>query len=136
MDAGLPAALPVNAIEINPADTGTYSLLSDVGVPLTRTAGAAWTFHSQNDGRPELSGAKDHQLHPEAQLLPAGTQALTTCSGEIAVDAATMPDVDLYLRDSAVDTGRLSPWPSRTWTECVVQFGAETFLVAVQGHLK
>jgi hypothetical protein len=31
---------------------------------------------------------------------------------EIAVDQTTMPDVEIYLRDSAVDTGRITPSPS------------------------
>ncbi len=120
VDAGLPAALPVNAIEIDPANTDTLFVAADVGVYVTRTAGATWTPF--NNGLPNCL-VKDLQLHPEARLLRAGTQARGVW--EIAVDAATMPDVDVYLRDSAVDTGRLSPSPSGV--DDPFQFGAQTF---------
>jgi photosystem II stability/assembly factor-like uncharacterized protein len=119
-DAGLPDRLPINAIEIDPDHPETIFAAGDVGVYLSRNAGAAWSPF--NNGLPNAL-VKDILFHPEARLLRAGTQARGVW--EIAVDAATMPDVELYLRDSRVDSGRLSPSPSGV--DDPFEFGAQAF---------
>jgi photosystem II stability/assembly factor-like uncharacterized protein len=120
IDTGLPAGLPVNAIEIDPAHPDTVFCAADVGVYISRNAGAAWSPF--NNGLPNAL-VKDLAFHPAARLLRAGTQARGVW--EIAVDAATLPDVEIYLRDSTVDTGRLSPSPSGVSDPFL--FGAQTF---------
>jgi photosystem II stability/assembly factor-like uncharacterized protein len=119
-DAGLPPELPVNAIEIDPKNPGTLFCAADKGVYVTRNAGGAWVL--LNAALPNAL-VKDLAFHPEARLLRAGTQSRGVW--EIAVDAATIPAVEIYLRDSSVDTGRLSPSPSGVDDPFV--FGAQTF---------
>jgi photosystem II stability/assembly factor-like uncharacterized protein len=119
-DAGIPQALPVNAIEIDRANPTTLFCAADLGVYITRNSGGAWSAFS--DGLPNAL-VKDLAFHAPSRLLRAGTQSRGVW--EIAVDAATMPDVEIYLRDSSVDSGRLSPSPSGVDDPFV--FGAQTF---------
>ncbi len=117
--AGLPD-IAANAIEIDPANPDTLFVALDLGVYRTTNAGASWTLF--NNGLPNAL-VKDLVLHPQARLLRAGTQARGVW--EMSIDAASMPDVDIYVRDSAVDTGRTTPSP--TGVDDPFSFGAQTY---------
>jgi photosystem II stability/assembly factor-like uncharacterized protein len=119
-DRGLTHGLPVNAMELDPKNPDTVYAAADLGVYVSRDAGKSWTPFS--NGLPNAL-VKDLLLHPKARLLRAATQARGVW--EVAVDAATGPDVNLYLRDNAVDTGR--PASSSVGANDPFQFGAETF---------
>jgi photosystem II stability/assembly factor-like uncharacterized protein len=102
--AGLPPNMAVHAIEIDPASTTRLFAGTDVGVFRTDNAGTSWTAFGR--GLPNVL-VKDLLLHPATRLLRAGTQARGVW--EIALDGANMPDVYVYLRDHAADTGRRLP---------------------------
>ncbi|MDQ3379559.1 MAG: hypothetical protein M3546_04455 [Actinomycetota bacterium] len=104
--AGLPT-IPVNAIVIDPAAPSTVFVAADVGVYRSTNAGASWTAF--NNLLPNALVA-DLVFFEPLRLLRAGTRNRGVW--EIGADAPTMPDVELYLRDSVVDTGRRSPSPS------------------------
>ncbi len=119
ISAGLPD-IAANAIEIDPAHPDTLFLAMDLGVFRSVNAGVAWSAF--NHGLPNAL-VKDLVFHAPSRLLRAGTQARGVW--EIPVDVATLPDVQVFLRDSAVDSGRLSPSPSGV--NDPFTFGAQTF---------
>lgn len=100
-------SIPVNAIVVDPAASDTVYAAADVGVYRSTDAGASWTAF--NRLLPNALVA-DLAFFEPLRLLRAGTRNRGVW--EIAVDAATMPDVQLYLRDSVLDTGRRTPSPS------------------------
>lgn len=104
--AGIPN-IALNAIAVDPLHPDTVFVAADVGVYRSTDAGANWAAF--NNGLPNCL-IKDLLFHAPSRLLRAGTQARGVW--EIPVDPATVPDVEVYLRDSVVDTGRLSPSPS------------------------
>src|SRR5260370_4419679 len=112
--------IAINAIEIDPLNPNTVFVAADVGVYRSTNAGAVWT--SFNNGLPNAL-VKDLNFHGPSRLLRAATQARGVW--EIAVDQPTMPNVQIYLRDSAVDSGRSSPSPSGVSDP--FNFGAQTF---------
>jgi len=93
---------------------------ADVGVYRSVNAGAVWT--SFNNKLPNAL-IKDLAFHPRSRLLRAATQSRGVW--EIVVDQATMPSVEVYLRDSTVDSGRSSPSPSGVPDP--FSFGSQTF---------
>ena len=99
--------IPFNAIELDPANTQIVYAAADVGVFRSADSGATWTPFSNL--LPNAMVA-DLAFHGPSRLLRCATKNRGVW--EIPVDAATVPDVEIYLRDSAVDTGRLSPSPS------------------------
>jgi photosystem II stability/assembly factor-like uncharacterized protein len=119
VSAGLPD-IAINAIEIDPLHPDTVFVGADVGVYRSVNAGAVWT--SFNNGLPNVL-VKDLAFHAPSRLLRAATQARGVW--EIAVDQATIPGVEIYLRDSTVDSGRNSPSPSGVPDP--FNFGAQTF---------
>jgi len=119
ISAGLPD-LAVNSIELDPLHPDTIFVAADLGVYRSANAGAAWSAF--NRGLPNAL-IKDLLFHAPSRLLRAGTQARG--AWEIAVDAATLPDVEIFLRDSAVDSGRLSPSPSGV--QDPFNFNSQTF---------
>jgi len=119
INAGLPN-IGINAIEIDPANTNNVFVAADLGVYRSNNAGASWTAF--NNGLPNAL-VKDLVFHQPSRLLRAGTQARGVW--EIAVDQGTIPDVEVYLRDSKVDTGRLSPSPSNV--DDPFHFGSKAF---------
>lgn len=106
VSAGLPN-IPVNALILDPGNTDVVYIAADVGVYRSANAGATWAAFSNL-----LPNAlvKDLVFHESSRLLRAATQSRGVW--EIAVDQATMPDVEVYVRDSVVDTGRRTPSPS------------------------
>jgi hypothetical protein len=116
---GLPD-IAINAIEIDPVNPDTVFVAADVGVYRSANAGVVWT--SFNNGLPNAL-VKDLLFHAPSRLLRAATQSRGVW--EIAVDQATMPGVELYLRDSTADSGRKSPSPSGVLDP--FNLGAQTF---------
>jgi photosystem II stability/assembly factor-like uncharacterized protein len=104
--SGLPD-IAINAVEIDPLNPDTVFVAADVGVYRSTNAGVVWT--SFNNGLPNAL-VKDLSFHGRSRLLRAATQSRGVW--EIAVDQATMPSVEVYLRDSTADSGRSSPSPS------------------------
>ncbi|HEV7886382.1 MAG TPA: hypothetical protein VGO92_02410 [Acidimicrobiales bacterium] len=103
---GLPA-IPAHSVEVDPANPNTVFVAMDVGVFRSNNAGAAWFGYS--NGLPNAI-AKDLLFHGPTRLLRVGFQSRGVW--EIPVDAGTMQDVEVYVRDSRVDTGRRTPSPS------------------------
>ena len=118
VSAGLPD-IAINAIEIDSANPSTIFVAADVGVYRSDDAGDSWELF--NPGLPNVL-VKDLALHAPSRLLRAGTQARGVW--EIPVDEATLPAVEIYLRDNTVDTGRLSPSPFGA--DDPFAFGAQT----------
>jgi len=119
VSTGLPD-IAINAVEIDPQNPNTVYVAADVGVYRSTNAGAVWT--SFNAKLPNAL-VKDLAFHPRSRLLRAATQSRGVW--EIAVDQATMPSVEVYLRDSSVDSGRASPSPSGVPDP--FSFGSQTF---------
>lgn len=105
-DGGLPS-IPINAIEVDPTSPDTVFAAADVGVHRSLDGGDSWAPFA--DGLPNAL-VKDLLFHAPSRLLRAATQSRGVW--EVAVDQATQPDVELFLRDSVVDTGRRTPSPS------------------------
>ena len=99
--------IPFNAIELDPANTQNVYAATDVGVFRSMDAGATWVPFNQSLPNAIVANLA---FHGPSRLLRCGTKSRGVW--EIAVDAAAVPDVEIYLRDSSVDTGRLSPSPS------------------------
>jgi photosystem II stability/assembly factor-like uncharacterized protein len=119
VSAGLPD-IALNAVEIDPRNPDTVYVAADVGIYRSTNAGTVWM--SFNNKLPNAL-VKDLAFHPRSRLLRAATQSRGVW--EIAVDQATMPTVEVYLRDSAVDSGRSSPSPSGV--DDPFNFGSQTF---------
>lgn len=119
VSAGLPD-IALNAVEIDPLNPNTVYIAADAGVYRSNNAGAVWT--SFNARLPNVL-VKDLAFHARSRLLRAATQSRGVW--EIAVDQATMPSVEIYLRDSSVDSGRASPSPSGVPDP--FSFGSQTF---------
>ena len=119
VSAGLPN-IAINAIEIDPLNPDTVFVAADVGVYRSTNAGVVW--NSFNNGLPNAL-VKDLLFHGRSRLLRAATQSRGVW--EIAVDQATIPSVEIYLRDSTVDSGRTSPSPSGVPDP--FNLGAQTF---------
>jgi photosystem II stability/assembly factor-like uncharacterized protein len=116
---GLPD-IALNSVEIDPLNPDTVYVAADVGVYRSVNAGSVWT--SFNNKLPNVL-VKDLAFHPKSRLLRAATQSRGVW--EIAIDQAMMPSVELYLRDSTVDSGRNSPSPSAVPDP--FNFGSQTF---------
>ncbi|MFN8526851.1 MAG: hypothetical protein U0821_27420 [Chloroflexota bacterium] len=105
--SGALPAIAGNAVVVDPANSDHVFVGMDVGVYRSTDNGATWTSYS--NGLPNAL-VKDLVFHGASRLLRAGTQSRGVW--EIAADAVTIPSVEVYLRDSAVDTGRAFPSPS------------------------
>jgi len=106
----LPANLPVNSIEVDPKAAGPGALYvgTDVGVYRSTDGGATWTVFSHQ--LPNVL-VQDLLLHAPSRRLRAATQSRGVW--EIQVDEQQgAAGAEIYIRDSAVDSGRLSPSPS------------------------
>jgi photosystem II stability/assembly factor-like uncharacterized protein len=119
VSAGLPD-IALNAVEIDPQNPDTVYVAADVGIYRSTDAGAVWM--SFNNKLPNAL-VKDLAFHPRSRLLRAATQSRGVW--EIAVDQTMMPTVEVYIRDSAVDSGRNSPSPSGV--DDPFNFGSQTF---------
>ena len=116
---GLPS-IALNAIELDPADTETgLRGCRRRGVPLGQRRPGVDGIQQRTAER----AGEGPVFHAPSRLLRAATQSRGVW--EIHVDQATMPAVDIYLRDSTVDSGRSSPSPSGVADPFT--FGSQTF---------
>lgn len=99
--------IPVNALAIEPNNPDTVYIATDVAVFRTINGGNTWTQFS--DGLPN-SAVFDLKLHDARRLLRAAVHGRGIW--ERRLDVPTMHDVDIFVRDNLVDTGRFAPSPS------------------------
>jgi photosystem II stability/assembly factor-like uncharacterized protein len=99
--------IPVNALVIDPGASDTMYIGTDIGVFRTTNGGTTWTQYSQ--GLPNVA-VYDMRLHMPSRLLRAATHGRGMW--EKKLDAASMPDVNIFVRDNLMDTGRSIPSPS------------------------
>jgi hypothetical protein len=97
-------AVHFNALAADPAHVGHLYAGADIGIWKTTDAGAHWAPYEQ--GLPD-AGVTDLLLDANRRLLRAATYGRGVYEREI--DAATLPGVRLYVRDTALDLGR---WPT------------------------
>jgi hypothetical protein len=106
-----------NAIVVDPMNTSTVFVGTDVGVWRSTDSGSSWSpFES---GLPD-SAVQDLQIHPTARLLRASTYGRGMF--ELKLDPPAQADSELYVRDTSLDVGRGSTvdgipdpetWPSQ-----------------------
>ncbi len=99
--------VPINALAVDPLNPTHYYVGTDIGVFRTTDAAANWQLFS--DGLPNTA-VFDLRLHAPTRLLRAATHGRGLW--ERRLDVAVMPNVDLYLRDHLLSTGRILPAPS------------------------
>ncbi|MFJ7159980.1 WD40/YVTN/BNR-like repeat-containing protein [Streptomyces sp. NPDC101118] len=104
---GLAQANPVNTIVIDPTNPNRLFCGADRGVFRTEDAGLNWTPWDQ--GLPNAP-VFDLALHAKRRLLRAATHGRSVW--ERPVDVAQTAMVDLYVRDTVLDSGRVQPSPS------------------------
>jgi hypothetical protein len=97
--------VPVGALAVDPA-TGALYVATDIGVFRSTDDGASWEPFEA--GLPNVP-VVDLVLDPVRQLLRAATHGFGVF--EISL-APGCPEVDIYLRDNLIDTGREVPSPS------------------------
>lgn len=100
--------ISANAIALDPNNANTLYVGTDVGVFRTTNLGASW--QAFDNGIPNAL-ITDLHLDPEDNLLVAATFGRGMYKVDIA-PGASHPAVDLYLRDSILDTGERFPSPS------------------------
>lgn len=90
-----------NAIVVDPINTLTIFVGTDVGVWRSVDAGSSWAPFEA--GLPD-SAVLDLQIHPTARLLRASTYGRGMF--ELKLDPPAQADVELYVRDTSLDVGR------------------------------
>ena len=98
--------MPVNALVIDPLNATHFYIGTDIGVFRTTDSGSTWQLFS--DGLPNTA-VYDLRLHANTRLLRAATHGRGLW--ERLLDVNSMPDVDLYVRDNLMSTGRIVPTP-------------------------
>jgi photosystem II stability/assembly factor-like uncharacterized protein len=98
--------VPVNALALHPTDPNTLYAGTDVGVFRSIDAGATW--QAFDNGIPNVI-VTDLQIDATTLTLTAATLGRGMYRVGLSVAA---PTVDLYLRDSLLDTGQRFPSPS------------------------
>jgi photosystem II stability/assembly factor-like uncharacterized protein len=96
--------VPVNSLQIDPTTATTMYVGTDIGVFRTTNGGASWV--SFNNGLPNTA-VYDLQLQATTRLLRAATHGRGLW--ERRLDTTTTPNVELFVRDHVMDTGRMSP---------------------------
>jgi photosystem II stability/assembly factor-like uncharacterized protein len=99
--------IPANALVIEPSNPNTMYIATDVAVFRTTNGGTTWTQFSE--GLPN-SAVFDLRLHDATRLLRAAVHGRGIW--ERKLDVPAMPDVNIFVRDNLVDTGRSIPSPS------------------------
>ncbi|PYO57860.1 MAG: hypothetical protein DMD83_06985 [Candidatus Rokuibacteriota bacterium] len=94
---------PVNAIAIDPDNPNTVYIGCDIGIFRSQDGGQHWAPFQEN--LPNVA-IIDLQFHRSSRLLRAATSGRSVWERAVDKDPATLPDVDLYVRDSIVDLGR------------------------------
>jgi hypothetical protein len=96
----------VNSIVIDPTNASRLFCGCDLGVFRTEDAGLSWT--PWDPGLPNAA-VFDLHIHAPRRLLRAATHGRSVW--ERPIDAQSCPPVDLYMRDSILDSGRVRPTP-------------------------
>ena len=96
--------IPVNALVIEPSSSNTMYIGTDIGVFRTIDGGTTWENFSQ--GLPNCA-VYDMRLHNPTRLLRVATHGRGMW--ERKLDVASMPDVDIFVRDNLMDTARFTP---------------------------
>jgi len=99
--------VPVNSLVIDPLNATHFYIGTDVGVFRTTNAGSTWQLFS--DGLPNTA-VYDLRLQANTRMLRAATHGRGLW--ERRLDVTSLPDVDLYVRDNLMSTGRIVPTPS------------------------
>jgi photosystem II stability/assembly factor-like uncharacterized protein len=99
--------IPVNALSIDPVNPTHYYIGTDIGVFCTTDSGVNWQQFS--DGLPNTA-VYDLALHASTRLLRAATHGRGIW--ERRLDVLASPNVDIYVRDHLMATGRILPTPS------------------------
>ena len=102
-DSRLPN-IPVNAVVIEPTRPEIMYVGTDTGVFRTANSGESWTKFGK--GLPNCA-VFDMRLHEPTQLLRAATHGRGLW--EIKLDEKITPEVNLYVRDHLMETGRITP---------------------------
>ena len=97
----------VSAFVFDPVNANTFYVGTDVGVFRTTDGGATW--QAFDNGMPNVPITDLHVDRP-ASLLIAATFGRGMY--KVSISGAAEPAVDLYLRDSLLDTGERFPSPS------------------------
>jgi photosystem II stability/assembly factor-like uncharacterized protein len=100
--------MSVSAVALDPNDDDTIYVGTDVGVFRTTNGGSDWLAF--DNGIPNVLIADLH-IDPEDETLYAATFGRGMYKLNIA-PGGSEPQVDLYLRDSLLDTGERDPSPS------------------------
>ncbi len=100
--------ISVNAIALDPNDDNTIYVGTDIGVFRTTNLGVSW--EAFDNGIPNVM-IIDLHLDPEDNLLYAATFGRGMYKISVA-PGGIEPQVDLYLRDSILDTGERFPSPN------------------------
>jgi photosystem II stability/assembly factor-like uncharacterized protein len=101
--------IPVNSLVIEPAAPDTIYVGTDIGVFRTTNGGTGWVQFSQ--GLPNCA-VYDLKLQNTSRLLRAATHGRGLW--ERKLDVASMPDVDIFLRDNLMESGYSSAAPGGT----------------------
>ena len=96
--------VPANAIMIEPYKSDTMYVGTDVGVFITTDGGKKWTKFGQ--GLPKCA-VFDMRLHMHKRLLRVVTHGRGIW--EIKLDEQDQRDVNIFIRDHLMDTGREQP---------------------------
>jgi photosystem II stability/assembly factor-like uncharacterized protein len=99
--------VPANSLTTDPTNPTHLYVGTDIGVFRTTNDGTSWQLFS--NGLPNTA-VYDLRLHGPTRLLRAATHGRGLW--ERKLDAAGMPDVDLYLRDHHMSTARIVPTPA------------------------
>ncbi len=99
--------IPINSLAIEPDAPDTMYIGTDIGVFRTTNGGTTWTQFSQ--GLPNVA-VYDMRLHTPTRLLRAATHGRGMW--ERKLDTTSMPDINIYVRNNLMDTGRIAPSPS------------------------
>ena len=97
----------VSAFVFDPVSANTFYVGTDVGVFRTTDGGATW--QAFDNGMPNVPTTDFHVDRP-ASLLIAATFGRGMY--KVSISGVAEPAVDLYLRDSLLDTGERFPSPS------------------------
>jgi len=99
--------VPANSLQADPLNPDHLYVGTDIGVFRTTNGGTSWQLFS--NGLPNTA-VYDLRLHSPTRLLRAATHGRGLW--ERKLDVASLPDVDVYLRDHPMSTARIVPTPS------------------------
>jgi hypothetical protein len=106
-----------NAIVVDPMNPSTVYVGTDIGVWISTDAGSTWTPFG--NGLPDAA-VFALQIHPTSRLLRVSTGGRGMF--ELKLDPPIQADVELYVRDTSLDVGRVptvdglpdpETWPSQ-----------------------